>query len=52
LDGCGIEGVVAKAGECIYVYTETANKHSADLNNVSPNRVLQRCDVVALLLAT
>ena len=33
-------------------YTETANKHSADLNNVLPNRILQRCDVVALLLAT
>lgn len=44
-------GGVARAGECIYMYTETANKHSADLNNVSPNRILQRCDVVALLLA-
>lgn len=49
--GCGIGGTIARAGECIYMYTETANKHSADLNNVSPNGILQRCDVVALLLA-
>lgn len=51
-EGCvGWHRGVARAGECIYMYTETANKHSADLNNVSPNRILQRCDVVALLLA-
>lgn len=52
MGGCGIRGGVARAGECIYRYTETANKHSADLNNVLPNRILQRCDVVALLLVT
>lgn len=50
LGDCGTGGGVARAGECIYMYTETANKHSADLNNVSPNRILQRCDVVAFLL--
>lgn len=31
-------------------YTETANKRSADLNNVSPNRVPRRCDAAAVLL--
>lgn len=37
---CGNTGGVARAGECIYMsYTETANRHNADLNNVSPNRV-------------
>lgn len=37
---CGNTGGVARAGECVYMsYTETANRHNADLNNVSPNRV-------------
>lgn len=36
-------------GYCIYMlHTETANKRGADLNNVSSNSVLARCDVVPL----
>lgn len=36
-------------GHCIYIlHTETANKRGADLNNVSSNSVLARCDVAPL----
>lgn len=36
-------------GHCIYMlHTETANKRGADLNNVSSNSVLARCDVAPL----
>lgn len=39
------------SGHCIYMlHTETANKRGADLNNVSSNSVLARCDVPSLLL--